>query len=261
MGKILLVVSIVLTGLTAALGFLNKSKLDETKKSVEDTTASLNSTKAELTKTKGSLADTSKNLETTTAAKEQAVAQVATLTSEVSTAKSQATELGTQISAKENEITSLKADLAAKTAELEAKAAATVTPESAPPSAEVLAQIEEQKTLITKLQSDLDGARSQLNDLRIQNKNRMEKKLQAGLEGRILAVNQAWNFVVLNLGDRNGIVNNAELLVKRGNRLVGKVRITSVEPSISIADIVANSVAQGVNIAPGDNVIYQASEE
>lgn len=261
MGKILLVVSIVLTGLTAALGFLNKSKLDETKKTVEQESAALNQTKAELTKTKSSLAETSKNLETTTAAKDQVTAQVSTLTTEVTTAKNQATELSTQISAKENEITTLKADIEAKNAEIAAAKAAAPTETTAAPGAEVLAQIEEQKTLITKLQADLDSSRGQLEELRIKERNRMDKKLQAGLEGRILAVNQAWNFVVLNLGDRNGIVNNAELLVKRGNRLVGKVRVTSVEPSISIADIVANSVAQGINIAPGDNVIYQASEE
>ena len=54
---------------------------------------------------------------------------------------------------------------------------------------------------------------------------------------------------------------NAEMLIKRGNQLVGKVRVTSVEPSTSIADIVANSVPRGLSIQPGDNVIYQATAE
>ena len=85
--------------------------------------------------------------------------------------------------------------------------------------------------------------------------------MRNGLQGRILAVNPAWNFVVLNLGDRNGVVNNAELLVKRGTQFMGKVRVTSVEPSTSIADIVANSVPQGATISPGDDVIYQAAKE
>ena len=55
------------------------------------------------------------------------------------------------------------------------------------------------------------------------------------LPGTILAVNQAWNFVVLSLGDRQGVVPNAEMLVQRGGQLLGKVRVTSVEPSTSIA--------------------------
>ena len=56
-------------------------------------------------------------------------------------------------------------------------------------------------------------------------------------------------------------MNNAELLVKRGTQLIGKVRVTSVEPSTSIADIVANSVPQGATISPGDSVIYHSAKE
>lgn len=88
-------------------------------------------------------------------------------------------------------------------------------------------------------------------------RNNMMRK---GLEGKILAVNPSWNFVILNLGDRNGVVNNAEMLInrmtQRGPMMIGKVRITSVEPSTSIADIVVNSVRQGTSVQPGDTVIY-----
>ena len=120
---------------------------------------------------------------------------------------------------------------------------------------------EEKEALITKLQGDLDSSRVQLEELRKKNADRLALKMRNGLTGRILAVNQAWNFVVLNLGDRNGVVGNAEMLIKRGNQLIGKVRVTSVEPSTSIADIVSNSVPRGVSIQPGDNVIYQATAE
>jgi hypothetical protein len=85
--------------------------------------------------------------------------------------------------------------------------------------------------------------------------------MRTGLEGRILAVNQAWNFVVLSLGDRNGVIGNAEMLIKRGSQLIGKVRITSVEPSTSIADIIANSVRSGLTVQPGDTVIYYSPED
>ena len=121
--------------------------------------------------------------------------------------------------------------------------------------------MQEQETLIAKLQSDLESSRGQLETLRKKDQDRTALKMRNGLEGRILAVNQAWNFVVLNLGDKNGVVGNAEMLIKRGTQLVGKVRVTSVEPSTSIADIVANSVPRGLSIQPGDNVIYQATAE
>jgi cell shape-determining protein MreC len=77
------------------------------------------------------------------------------------------------------------------------------------------------------------------------------------LTGRVLAVNQAWNFVVLNIGNRNGIESNSEFLVKRGTTFIGKVRITTVEPANSIADIVPSSLKQGLSIQPGDDVIFQ----
>jgi len=79
---------------------------------------------------------------------------------------------------------------------------------------------------------------------------------RTGLRGTILAVNQAYNFVVLNLGTRHGVESNAEMLVLRDGTLVGKIRISSVEPATAIGDIITNSLARGVEVQPGDSVIY-----
>jgi hypothetical protein len=43
--------------------------------------------------------------------------------------------------------------------------------------------------------------------------------------------------------------------VKRGNTRIGKVRVTSVEPASSIADIIPGSLVGGLSIQPGDYVI------
>jgi hypothetical protein len=79
---------------------------------------------------------------------------------------------------------------------------------------------------------------------------------RTGLRGTILAVNQAYNFVVLNLGARHGVESNAEMLVLRDGTLIGKIRISSVEPATAIGDIITNSLARGAQMQPGDNVIY-----
>lgn len=76
------------------------------------------------------------------------------------------------------------------------------------------------------------------------------------LRGTVLAVNQAYNFVVLNLGGRQGIEANSEMLVLRGGVLIGKIRVSSVEPATAIGDIMTNSLARGVQVQPGDVVIY-----
>jgi seryl-tRNA synthetase len=79
---------------------------------------------------------------------------------------------------------------------------------------------------------------------------------RTGLRGTILAVNQAYNFVVLNLGTRHGVESNAEMLVLRDGALVGKIRISSVEPATAIGDMITGSLARGAQMQPGDNVIY-----
>ena len=79
---------------------------------------------------------------------------------------------------------------------------------------------------------------------------------RAGVHGTVLAYNQAYNFVVLNLGARNGVEPNSEMLVLRDGTLIGKIRISSVEPATAIGDIMSNSLARGVQVQPGDNVIY-----
>jgi cell shape-determining protein MreC len=79
---------------------------------------------------------------------------------------------------------------------------------------------------------------------------------RTGVHGTVLAYNQAYNFVVLNLGARNGVEPNSEMLVLREGTLIGKIRISSVEPATAIGDIITNSLARGVEVQPGDSVIY-----
>jgi hypothetical protein len=79
---------------------------------------------------------------------------------------------------------------------------------------------------------------------------------RAGVHGSVLAYNQAYNFVVLSLGARNGVEPNSEMLVLRDGTLIGRIRISSVEPTTAIGDIITNSLARGVQVQPGDNVIY-----
>ena len=79
---------------------------------------------------------------------------------------------------------------------------------------------------------------------------------RAGVHGTVLAYNQAYNFVVLNLGARNGVEPNSEMLVLRDGTLIGKIRISSVEPATAIGDIMNKSLARGDGVQPGDSVIY-----
>jgi hypothetical protein len=127
------------------------------------------------------------------------------------------------------------------------------------------------------LQAQLEGAMKQLDaaerekallsdkirasrEQSIRPKTERKKRLpgggNAGIHGTVLAVNHAYNFVVLNLGGRQGVEPNSEMLVLRGGSFIGKIRISSVEPATAIGDIITSSLARGVQVQPGDTVIY-----
>ena len=77
-----------------------------------------------------------------------------------------------------------------------------------------------------------------------------------GIRGTVLAVNPAYNFVVLSLGARQGVEANTEMLVLRGGSFIGRIRISSVEPATAIGDIITSTLARGVQVQPGDTVVY-----
>jgi len=61
---------------------------------------------------------------------------------------------------------------------------------------------------------------------------------------------------VISLGDKQGVVMNGEMVIKRGAMQVARVKISSVEPTTSIADVVPGSLSRGVSVQAGDEVIY-----
>jgi cell shape-determining protein MreC len=62
--------------------------------------------------------------------------------------------------------------------------------------------------------------------------------LPDGLQARVITADRTWNFVVLDAGSEQGMLKNAELLLARGNTLIGKVKITSVQKNQSVANLV-----------------------
>jgi len=124
---------------------------------------------------------------------------------------------------------------------------------------EAQAQAAELAQVKDTLSNKAKDAESRADDLEKQIEHYKMGAVKNGLEGEVLAVNPGWNFVVLSIGDRQGAVTNAELILKRGDSQIGKVRITSVEPSTSVADIIPGSLSRGVRVQPGDRVIFPGS--
>ena len=62
-----------------------------------------------------------------------------------------------------------------------------------------------------------------VSDLQKYKESREKGVQKAGIQGRILAVNGGWNFVVLSVGDKQGVLPTS-LLVVRGNEPIARLR-------------------------------------
>jgi hypothetical protein len=63
-------------------------------------------------------------------------------------------------------------------------------------------------------------------------------KLRADLHGKILVVDPKWDFVVLDIGEDQGVISEGELLVSRSGKLVAKVIVRSVQKDRCIANVI-----------------------
>jgi hypothetical protein len=174
-------------------------------------------------------------------------------------------ELQAKLDDNQKELAALQARTQEGEKDLNASAAG--SPAATAPAADLQSQLddlrrqldaaEKEKTFLSEKLQDVQEHGSQPKEEKKRRETvREPSPRRTGLRGTVLAVNQAYNFVVLNLGARHGVESNAEMLVLRDGALIGKIRISSVEPATAIGDIITNSLARGAQMQPGDNVIY-----
>jgi chromosome segregation ATPase len=78
--------------------------------------------------------------------------------------------------------------------------------------------------------------------------------LQAGTKGKIVLVNKNWNFVVIAINEAIG--TGVELTVQRGDKLIGKVRVSDLNDQykLAIGDVMLDWKQADVEV--GDYVFY-----
>ena len=78
--------------------------------------------------------------------------------------------------------------------------------------------------------------------------------LRPDLKGKIVIVDPKWDFVVLDIGENQGVLQDGELLVSREGKLVAKVVVRTVEKDRSIANVVPGwklgEVIEGDDVSP-----------
>lgn len=119
----------------------------------------------------------------------------------------------------------------------------------------------------TELSTQL-GSAAQLRQVQV-DKVRAEERLQGervkklalnSLVATVIAVNKEWGFVMVNAGRQHGVAPDSSLLVKRGNSRIGRLRIVNLEDTVVVADLVDGSLVQGIEVQPGDNVIFEGAD-
>jgi hypothetical protein len=172
-------------------------------------------------------------------------------------AQTEKSDLQAKLRQNENELAELR-----KRVEESKPATAPPTPPAAS-GADLRAELEEARKRLVAVEREKELLSDQMKateeratQLESERKHRSPGGGTAGIRGTVLAVNQAYNFVVLSLGSRQGVEANSEMLVLRGGSFIGRIRISSVEPATAIGDIITSSLARGVQVQPGDTVIY-----
>jgi hypothetical protein len=244
----------ILAGLAAAgLSFVQvKKKIEQVRTERNDwhqkfdtTDASLKSTKKELANTKKELDTTKTELASTQQERDKAVTEAATQIK-------RAGQLNDELTKTRKDRDDAQADLAAwRALGIPVNQVRDVIAEAKRLQEQTEAQVEEIK-ILTRANQRLTNelARFIVPDFKV--------TLPAKLRGTILVVDPKWEYVVLNVGEEQGMLEQSELLVSRNGKLVAKVIVRKVQKGSSIANVMPGKLG---DVLEGDQVIpaYPAS--
>lgn len=231
--RISLIVAIIAGLAAGGLGFyevstqvpaLKQQRDKEHDAKVSEITAH-NKTKTELKKTKGELAQTQQDLTDTKANLDKAIARA---------------------DAQERRVGELTDKLAGVTKQRDEAQNNLASYQSTGLTADQVANLNKQLTAANKEIAAVNGEKQVLQRhlMILQSKYDLiagiphDVLLPAELKGTIEVVDPKWDFVVLNIGDANGALENGEMLVSHQGKLIAKVILRNVQKDRSIANIV-----------------------
>lgn len=196
--------------------------------------ARLNGTRTVLAETRTTLAKTEEDLKVTQTNLATAKAEIVTLNETVAAKNGVIESKDVAIKGLERE----KGELTAK-AEAAKKEAKDLADKNAELAKQTTALEEKIKKMEMQMAKGPDG----------------KPQLAKGQHGNVLYVDPEWNFVIIGIAEESlkNVVPNVEFLIRRSNRLVGKVRVKSVENNMAIADIMSDW--QQIPLQKGDSVI------
>jgi len=253
--RTLISISVVFLVVAAVFGVLNTTKVKTLRSSAADAIATRDATDRRRAVQEKEIKAREAAIAAEKAKVSESKGKMANAEGELVKVQTEKADLQAKLQANETEIANLQKQID------EAKPAS-ANP-GAPSKVELQAQLDDARRQLDSAEREKAFVSDRLQSLQARSSQLEEEKKRrgvaagkVGVRGSVLAVNQAYNFVVLNLGARQGVEPNSEMLVLRDGSFIGKIRISSVEPATAIGDIATSTLARGVQVQPGDIVIY-----
>ena len=249
--RIALILALLAAISSLALSFLvTKPTVQELRDNLATTQTTLDTTQKTLTSTKSDLDKNKKELEERTATLETTKTALDTATTEAANSKKRADTLDANLAKTLRERNDSQAELAQWQAlgiKPDQVIQTRIELQKATADREALA---EEKTIFLR---DIAQLKARL--LRYEEPDK-KVVLPAGLKGNVLEVGPMQDFVLLDIGSNQGVLERGEMLVRRGDKLIGKVRIVKVDPNRSIGNLLGEWRQGDVAVAKGDMVLY-----
>ena len=184
------------------------------------------------------LHNTQQQLAKTNAILKQTQAELASTKEERDRAVAEATDKTKKLEVVTTERDNIRKERDQAQAELEAYKLTDLTPQQIIAMNKQYKELQKENDLLGKIALErMHKIQALTNELAIYKTPDYVVPLPAGLKGKVLVTDPKWNFVVLNVGQDQGVLAYGELLVNRDGRLVAKVKVRSVQKDRCIANV------------------------
>jgi hypothetical protein len=267
--RILLFATIAFSLASGTLAYLTRQKAEELSGNLKTTSLTVTESKSAASKLKEE--------------NKTAQARIEELSKSAESQKAQADQVVANLKETESKATKLQADVDEKTKKVEAldkqlkEAIAAAKPPAPMPDPAQEQKIVELGKELEKVRQEAEKEQKRLADEAVELKKKVTQLVAKNnpntggggapggggsgaaapkvLSGSVVAVNEGWNFVVVDLGDKNGVTPETTLLVQRNGKPVANLKVTEVRPKHVSAEVEPLEGRRRERVHLGDTVV------
>jgi hypothetical protein len=266
--RILLFATIALSLASASLTFLTRQKAEELAGNLKSTSQTVTETKSNASKLKEENKTAQARIEELSKSTEEQKTQADKIASNLKEIEAKGTKLEAEVAEKEKKVESLTRQLEEAVA-----AAKPTTPMPDPAQEQKVAKLTED---LEKIRQSADAEQKRLMQKAVELEGKVaqltaKNKASNGgdsagggvggtgnkkaVTGTVVAVNEGWNFVVVDLGDKNGVTPETQLAVQRKGKVVANLKVTEVRPKHVSAGVEYAEGTSKDKVLLGDTVV------